>query len=1103
MLPVLGLTGILGTPGLLVAQSDFEFFERKIRPVLVENCYKCHSANSEKLKGALLLDSAEGMRKGGESGKPAIVPGDPQASRLILAISNKDEDLQMPPKKRLRPDQVADFVVWVQSGAPDPRTNNSSKVAPSKSTAQHWAFQPPRLPPTPAVQKKLWPLNEIDRFILHKLEEQGLSPAPPADRRTLIRRAYFVLHGLPPADEDVHAFEQDTSPDAFPKVIDHLLGSPRYGERWARHWLDLARYSDTKGYVYGDREDPRFVYSHTYRDWVIDAFNTDMPYDQFLKFQIAADQLSCDRKHLAAMGFLTLGRRFLGVVHDIIDDRIDTLTRGMQALTVSCARCHDHKFDPISTRDYYSLYGVFNASAESIVPIARIDDSSPVRAHYVRELEKRTLTLTNEFYKMRETIANRLRVKTTDYLLAQKDVHKLPTEEFYEILSGDELNPAIVRQWHTFLQSTPKDDPIFAPWHASAAGTFSREAFERMQLNPLVRSALAEKFPNSQDDLARVYGELLTRTHEKWQMFRTNSTPPSSRFEDPNEEQLRQVLYSDTTPVYPPKGSYVDAQFYFDEGGRVKLAKLEKEIDILNLTHPAAVPQAGILTDKEVITNPRVFKRGNPGNRGEEVLRQYLEIVAGKDRKPFTHGSGRLEMAEIIASRHNPLTARVIVNRVWQLHFGAGLVKSTSDFGTRADAPSHPELLDYLALRFMDEGWSLKKLHRLILTSRAFQQSSDATVEWSPNGEPRPRQNKPAMADPENRLLWRMNRHRLDFEAMHDYLLTASGELKLNTGGPGENLLKRPSPNRRAIYGHIDRQFLPGVYRVFDFANPDLHTPVRHLTTVPQQALFFMNSPFVIERAEAIGDILAGCDTDRIDSLYRRLFQRAPQSSEITKGVEFIKSLDPQDFSQPSSPPTPAWQYGRAHFEPASGTLNEFRPLAHFAGDSYQPGTFDPDPVLGPIRLKADGGHTSDKCAAVRRWLAPTDCVVRISGTLLHEKKDGNVRAALVLNEKTSIAIWALQNQKAETAIEDISVKKGDTIDFVVASSEGSATEFKWSPKISVAKDADKMRSSGASIEWDAKANFAGPPEPPLKPLTPWAAYAQALFFSNEFMFVD
>src|SRR5437773_7331964 len=456
--------------------EHYEFFEKKIRPVLVEHCYKCHSASSEKLKGELFLDTKEGMLKGGESGKPAVVPGDADKSRLIEAIRYGNEDLQMPPKKaggKLSEEQIADFVAWVNLGAPDPRTGKVPRSAFHVPRSQHWAFQPPKQTAVPEVKNTRWPQTPIDNFILAKLEENGLQPSSPADKRTLIRRATYDLIGLPPTPDEVDAFLKDTSPQAFARVVDRLLSSPRYGERWGRYWLDVARYSDTKGYVYTDREEGRFVHSYAYRDWVIRAFNEDMPYDKFLRLQLAADQIvpggEGERSDLAAMGFLTLGRRFLGVVHDIIDDRIDVVMRGTQGLTVGCARCHDHKYDPIPTKDYYSLYGVFYGSTERALPLAANLERDRRYAEFVKGLREREEKLDSTFKKKCEELSDRLRNQSVEYLTAVLEVDKLPSEEFYAIRGPNDLNPTIVRQWETYLRQTARQlHPVFALWHEFA-----------------------------------------------------------------------------------------------------------------------------------------------------------------------------------------------------------------------------------------------------------------------------------------------------------------------------------------------------------------------------------------------------------------------------------------------------------------------------------------------------------------------------------------------------------------------------------------------------------------------------------------------------------
>src|SRR2546429_4749661 len=511
---VLGLSIGLTAATRLAAASDkesYEFFERNIRPVLVEHCYKCHSASAEKLKSDLWLDTREGMLKGGESGKPAIVPGDAERSRLIEAIRYANDDLQMPPKKaggRLSDDQINDFVTWINLGAPDPRSGKAESRKPKAESRRHWAFQSPKEPPVPKVGNARWLQTPIDNFVIARLEQKGLQPSPPADKRTLIRRAAYDLTGLPPTPAEVEGFLRDQSPEAFARVVDRLLSSPRYGERWGRYWLDVARYSDTKGYVYTDREEGRFVHSYAYRDWVIRAFNEDMPYDEFLRLQIAADQIVGQasslshssangnsetgkmpvlqkRDDLAAMGFLTLGRRFLGVVHDIIDDRIDVLMRGTQGLTVGCARCHDHKYDPIPTKDYYPLDGVFNGSTERALPLAAELEQDKNYTEFVKGLREREDKLDATFRKKCDELSDRLRNQSVEYLIAVLDVDRLPSEEFYAIRGPDDSNPTIVRQWDIYLRQTGKKfHPVFALWHALAklpAKDFAARAAEVIQ----------------------------------------------------------------------------------------------------------------------------------------------------------------------------------------------------------------------------------------------------------------------------------------------------------------------------------------------------------------------------------------------------------------------------------------------------------------------------------------------------------------------------------------------------------------------------------------------------------------------------------------------
>ncbi len=1101
-----------------------EFFETKIRPILAEHCYKCHSAKAEKLKGALYLDSKQGMLDGGDSGKPAIVPGNAEASRLIEAIRYKNEDLQMPPPKsggKLSEQTIADFVGWINSGAFDPRTNTVAqpKTSITKSAKNHWAFQPVKNPPVPTVKNKRWPQTAIDNFVLAKLEANLLQPSESADKRTLIRRVTFDLTGLPPTFEEVEDFLKDKSPNAFAKVVDRLLASPRYGERWARYWLDVARFADTKGYVYGGREETKFIHSYAYRDWVIRSLNEDLPYDRFLKLQIAADQIqNADRDSLAAMGFLTLGRRFLGVVHDIIDDRIDVVMRGTQGLTVGCARCHDHKFDPIPTKDYYSLYGVFAGTYERQVPLSAATQSARAYLDFDKELKVRQEKFQSAFNARREEQSKRIRAKTTDYLVAVLDVEKMTTEVFYSFVQADDINPVIVRQWNSYLLGTAKSfHPIWSPWHkfaALSANDFSAKAGSvissltnaMQKLNPLVEKAFAGKTPGSMREVAEIYGTLLADVNKKW----VEATDKNSALSK-DEEELRQVLYAPDSPAAIPAGAIVDMEWYFDEPTRVELGTLQAEIDRWIIQSPGAPPHAVILEDRATQVNPRVFKRGNPASKGEEVPRQFLEILSDANRKPFEKGSGRLELAEAIANKNNPLTARVIVNRVWAHHFGNGLVRTPSDFGLRSEPPTHPELLDWLAHNFVESGWSLKKLHRQILLSAVYQQASDVAADVRRRTTESDRLlTSAATIDPENKLLWRMNRQRLDFESLRDSLLFVSGELDLKMGGKAEELFKTPFSKRRSIYGFIDRQFLPGALRIFDFANPDMHNPQRAETTVPQQALFFMNGAFVVEQAKALAaqHSAKDADTKKIAEYYRSVFQREPTARQIQFGKEFIKAAAAEIVSEESTQKIPsAWNYGWGEFDDATQQIKNFQSLPHFTGEAWQGGSTWPDAQLGWLQLTATGGHAGNDLqhAVVRRWISPVDGAISIEGTIKHERTPGEgIRAYVFSSQKGSLGNWVLHNQSAEATFENLEVKKGDTIDFVVSINQSlNNNDFVWSPVIRMVGPNAIRDANGYAKEWNAKKEFAGPEPEYHKPLTAWEKYAQVLLLSNEFLFVD
>jgi hypothetical protein len=867
-----------------------EFFEKNVRPVLVENCYKCHSAGAEKVKGGLLLDTRQGVLKGGKSGV-VVVPGEPDKSSLIKAVRYQDEELAMPPKKPLAREQVAALEAWVRMGAPDPRDGAAAAAAAPKGELTvlsmadakgFWSFKKPIEPAAVPEVGGDWAKTAIDRFVLAKLREKGLEPAPMADKRTLIRRAYFDLIGLPPSAEDVEAFERDSSAGAFERVIDRLLASPQFGEKWARHWLDLARYADTKGYVF--QEERRYPYAYTYRDWVISAFNEDMPYDRFLTYQVAADrvvekaeggrQKAEENRHLAAMGFLTLGRRFLNNQNDIIDDRIDVLTRGTMGLTVACARCHDHKFDPIPTADYYSLHGVFASSVEpggTEMPLLEVKQS-PAVAEYEKELAKREAEIAK--FK-RERHAKIIGEATTamsieQYLLVSAKVGVIEDGKIREAAEANKLNRGLLRRWKEFLAQTAEGkDAFFAPWHAlSAVGEkdFAGKATEVIQklaadpkMNSAVLKALKDSAPKSVQELAALYGRIL-----------------ESQISDSKSEMAKRANFPTNIPV-----DQIETAFSRDD--RNKFNEIRRKRDELMATHPGAPARAMVLRDAASPVQPVILKRGNPAMPGDRVPRQFLAVIAGEGRQPFKEGSGRLELARAIASKDNPLTARVFVNRVWGYLFEHGIVRTPSDFGVRGERPTHPELLDYLAVRFVEPstssgqgGWSTKRLIKSIMLSAAYQQGSMAS---------------PAAlaADPENRLLARQNRKRLDWEAMRDSLLAASGRIDLSVGGRPVDLMAQPFTRRRTIYGFVDRQNLPSMFRAFDFASPDQHAPVRFTNTVPQQALFMLNSPFVIEQAKALaGRCGDGPAEGRVRGLYRAVLAREPSSEEMRLAVSFV-----------------------------------------------------------------------------------------------------------------------------------------------------------------------------------------------------------------------
>jgi hypothetical protein len=866
-----------------VSPADSDFFERQIRPILSEHCWSCHGP--KKQTAGLRLDSRASLIKGGESG-PAIDESEPANSRMLAAVRHEGK-LKMPPKTTLPRPAIDALAEWLRRGAPWPETS----TAATPDWRSHWAFRPVADPTPPVDRADHWSRTSIDRFVWSKLSERGLRPSEEADKRVWIHRVTFDLTGLPPTPEELEAFLADNSWDAYPRLVARLLDSPAYGERWARLWLDVARYADTKGYVFF--EEPNYPWAYTYRDYVIEAFNKDLPYDRFILEQLAADRVvGEDRRPLRAVGFLTLGGHFMNNTHDIIDDRIDVVARGLLGLTVGCARCHDHKFDPVTQADYYGLYGVFASCDEPTVqPLFEPPPKSEAYEKFAKEMAAREQKLREFVQKKKDELANGARKRAAEYLLAAHALRDSPgQEEFMLIADGTDLNPKMIVRWEAFLNHMRKTkDPVFAAWHRFAVLPEAEFAVRTPAVaaglgpgvNPLVAQAFRDP-PKSMADVAKRYADLLFAAQARiiGPLLAGASPGPIA---DPAEAEIRDLVVD---PDYPPNvtvGDYGDLDLLPDRPSQGELQKLRKDVEQWRSTGPGAPPRAMALIDSSKPVTPRVFVRGNPYNLGPVVQRQFPASLSGPDPKPFTNGSGRLELARAIADTKNPLTARVFVNRVWQALFGRGIVTTPGDFGLRGDPPTHPKLLDHLASTFMADGWSVKRLVRRIVLSAAYRQQSAERPDA-------------AKVDPDNALVWRMNRRRLGFEPMRDALLAVGGNFDHAIGGPSVQNFLAPTANRRTLYAHLDRLNVPGVYRTFDFPSPDSTSAKRDQTTVPPQALFLMNHPFVAACAKNVTrrpDVSSLTEpASKLDRVFAILFGRPPTARERALALEVV-STDP------------------------------------------------------------------------------------------------------------------------------------------------------------------------------------------------------------------
>ena len=1088
------LGGGFAVAGSLAAADSFspdqiEFFEKEIRPVLAENCYDCHGGH--KHENGLRVDLRSALLRGSDYGK-VVEPGNPAASKLIKAIQHAPGVEAMPKKgDKLKPAQIAALEKWVQMGLPWPA--EKEVVHEKTDPMQHWAFQPVRKTD-----------GGIDALVGAKLKAAGLDFAPPADPAALCRRLHVTLTGLQPGYAEVQAFvaeAQASLPAATDKLVTRLLASPAYGQRWARHWLDVARYADTDGYQVAGRN-INYPYAYTYRDWVVQALNADLPYDQFLIHQLAADKLHPNEPghpSLAALGFLNVGDKFISDRHLQIDDRIDVVTRGMLGVTVGCARCHDHKFDPIPSRDYYALYSVFNSSEQpettALPVIGKAADEQAFRDYeaQVAEIAKKELEFKQQVHdeiRKPENLAG--------YLAFAQEAVGIQDRKALLGRSGQlKLRDNVAEQWAKFLKQhalTAKPHPVMLAWKEFAAlpaAEFAAKApavaaaltQPARGLNPVARNELAKRpAPKSLQDVAALYADIFSTCL-------AGKEPDNADW-----REVRGLLSAAPCPLAVP---VEQANQFFTRKDLDKITKFGNDRVKLESEHPGAPPRAMVSLDKPKPADVRVFVRGNPGRQGDPAPRAWLTMFGGEK---FTDGSGRLELARKIASRDNPLTARVIANRVWMLHFGKPLVGQTSDFGVQTPKPVQADLLDHLAAYLMDNGWSLKKLHRLILTSRTWQQNSATTPDKS-------------LKDADNELLSRYNRQRLDFESMRDALLQASADLDTGFGaGRPVPYTAKEADTRRSLFLLVNRYDQPTVPAMFDFANPDSHSPQRYVTTVPQQALFLMNSPFMSQRANRAAEQTpvqgSTVDSQAVTHLYRRILRRDPRPEEVEMAQRFCQ--DSEQLRRRSTAFVWSYGYGRLETQDGQVRLAGFKPFPHFGRTAqtknrWYPADAFPDKQFGHLFVAANGGHPGREFAAVLQWTSPFERErIRLSGVLKRSSEKGNGIRGLILSSRTGVVANRLLKPVDSVDLRaEIEVRQGEVLSFIVDSENGDTNSdgYSWVPKI------ERLGAEGLVTPiTKADTDFCGPDGWPLnrtKPQPPLSQLAQVLMMSNEFQFVD
>jgi mono/diheme cytochrome c family protein len=911
VLPLVSFT-LLAQPSATDEQK--EYFENHVRPVLAQNCFACHT-NSQ--MGGLRLDSRVGMLKGGKSG-PVIVPGDPDKSLMITAI-RQVTDLKMPKNGHLTESEIKDLATWVKDGAAWPEEQKSAQaggyvIRPEQR--KFWSFQPLAKPEPPKTKDPRWPLNDIDRFVLAKLEKEGLKPSNIADRRTLLRRVTFDLTGLPPSYEEVRAFENDKSPNAYEKVVDRLLASPHYGEVWARHWLDVTRYAeDDYRIAQKDMHKERYKFAYTYRDWVIEAMNTDVPYDTFVKAQLAGDQMDekVRDKMVAGLGLNGLGVWSMNDSPPPIEradewhDKVDATTKALLGLTVGCARCHDHKYDPISQKDYYRLAGVFASTSFHAYPLVAktaVDEYDGKK----KELEEKEKKLKEFQEQLTELEARVLFSQTEDYMVGAWRVGSEKHATVESIAEQHKLDPEILTRWVHFLKKQPGNYSYLVPWQKMVAGGGDLDQAK----------TLAHDFYQKAIEVDKEHSKLKAENEEQMAKLKD----PNEKFDPlPNGLKRKLIQHQIDLKGMDREASYLwtdmfdkDLQPYVgnpnaeDEKkpGLFKVVewslqrrlnaefagfieRSKADIEAFKKAMPPEYPYAMGLEDVKEPTDLKVFLRGNPYAFGEDAPRGFLSVLSDGEPTPFSHGSGRLELAEDIVKQ--PIALRVIVNRIWRWNMGTGIVDTPNNFGFAGERPTNPELLEYLTSKFVEQGMSWKKLTKEIVMSRAYQLSSAPIPEN-------------LSKDSDNRLYWRANRRRLEAEGIWDGLLAASGKLDLTrVGGPSAEMDSKML--RRGMYGAVSRVFPNEFQSLFDYPIPTLSAERRYTTNVALQRLFFLNNPFVHQQAAALAERVkdAGSEEAQVRKVFEIAYQRDPSAEELPAALALL-----HDTSVPT--PTPATRVG-------------------------------------------------------------------------------------------------------------------------------------------------------------------------------------------------